>query len=480
MRSFQPTQLSSSKRPELLPNESLLIQQGNVGLYEGKQKLDQYQDGVCYLTSHRLIYVDNTNPTDFSTELSLKVIKDISCYGGFLRSSPKIILRLDNSLPINNKTSTPFTGTWACPICFFSNQASLTKCQLCGVPNTDAPVISNPVTRGESVNESTCGVCTFINHPSMIQCEICGADLSKGAPVTPEPTSVDWVQVDDEIEVRIAFRRGGLSNFLSQLKSSLAAKVWEKPADTDSGRSTAASAAVTPMVRGIGISAIQDRIEKTTLETNETMTDAFQDLDCLMGKATEMVKLAESISNKMSKDTTETDGNMSKLRGYLLNLGIASPVTRGSAGSIYHQELARELAEFLGKFLGKETSMKSLTDVYCVFNRARGVALVSPDDVYRASLQFEALNLPFRLRQFESGLLVIQSMDMSDERTAARVLQYVKDRGGQITALQLAELEQWALTVAFEQLKIAEEKGLVCRDDGPGGLTFYDNLFLHS
>ncbi|KAG0169453.1 Vacuolar protein-sorting-associated protein 36 [Apophysomyces sp. BC1015] len=234
------------------------------------------------------------------------------------------------------------------------------------------------------------------------------------------------------------------------------------------------------MVRGIGISAIQDRIEKTTLETNETMTDAFQDLDCLMGKATEMVKLAESISNKMSKDTTETDGNMSKLRGYLLNLGIASPVTRGSAGSIYHQELARELAEFLGKFLGKETSMKSLTDVYCVFNRARGVALVSPDDVYRASLQFEALNLPFRLRQFESGLLVIQSMDMSDERTAARVLQYVKDRGGQITALQLAELEQWALTVAFEQLKIAEEKGLVCRDDGPGGLTFYDNLFLHS
>lgn len=41
--------------------------------------------------------------------------------------------------------------------------------------------------------------------------------------------------------------------------------------------------------RGVGISAIQDRIEKTTLEANETMTDAFQDLDRLMAKATEMV-----------------------------------------------------------------------------------------------------------------------------------------------------------------------------------------------
>lgn len=77
------------------------------------------------------------------------------------------------------------------------------------------------------------------------------------------------------------------------------------------------------------------------------MTDAFQDLDRLMAKATEMVKhssavmevtmswdwnnqvkLAESISMKMSKDNTKTDDEMSILRTYLLNLGISDPVTR--------------------------------------------------------------------------------------------------------------------------------------------------------
>jgi ESCRT-II complex subunit VPS36 len=76
------------------------------------------------------------------------------------------------------------------------------------------------------------------------------------------------------------------------------------------------------------IAAIEDRIQKTTLEANETMTDAFQDLDRLMAKATEMVKLAESISNKVSKDPANDDNELSTLRTHLLNLGIASPVTR--------------------------------------------------------------------------------------------------------------------------------------------------------
>jgi hypothetical protein len=46
---------------------------------------------------------------------------------------------------------------------------------------------------------------------------------------------------------------------------------------------------------------------------------------------------------------------------------------RDSTGSSYHQELARELAEFLVPILDRQGGMKSLADVYCLFNRARGV-----------------------------------------------------------------------------------------------------------
>lgn len=41
-----------------------------------------------------------------------------------------------------------------------------------------------------------------------------------------------------------------------------------------------------------------------------------------------------------------------------------------------------------------------LQDVYCLFNRARGTALISPDDLVNACSGFERLRLPLRLRHF--------------------------------------------------------------------------------
>jgi ESCRT-II complex subunit VPS36 len=77
--------------------------------------------------------------------------------------------------------------------------------------------------------------------------------------------------------------------------------------------------------------AIQERIEKTRLDAAETLTDAFKDLDGLMAKAAEMVKLAESITTKINKEpqgsgTSEND--TLALNTYLMELGISNPVTR--------------------------------------------------------------------------------------------------------------------------------------------------------
>lgn len=55
----------------------------NLTLLPRKLKLDHYQDGVCYLTSHRIIYVDNSNPLEYSIELGLYLVKDIESYVSF-------------------------------------------------------------------------------------------------------------------------------------------------------------------------------------------------------------------------------------------------------------------------------------------------------------------------------------------------------------------------------------------------------------
>ncbi|KAI9007018.1 EAP30/Vps36 family-domain-containing protein [Phycomyces nitens] len=472
---FQPTQLSTSRRPDLRTGESLIVQQASVGLYNGKNKVESAQDGVCYLTSHRIIYVDNKDPDQSSFEIPLNSIAQVESYGGFLMSSPKVILHLDpkvlsdHARPPAPVISTSVAGVWSCPICFFTNQATVDKCQLCGVRHveTNKSTTPEPLPATEGPGGSNCRVCTFINHPSLNQCEMCGADLITEPLFTENP--IESLTIEDDPHVRIAFRHGGQPRFLQNLKTAIQTKAWDAPVIEET----------VPVIKakGVGISAIRERVEQSTQKANDTMSDAFQDLNRLMAKATEMVKLAESISLKMSKDmTTDNDKDMATLKGYLLNLGISSPVTRDSAGSIYHQELARELADFLSKFLESSDSIKSLTDVYCIFNRARGVALVSPEDLYKASTQFESLKLPFRLKRFPSGLLVVQSLAMDDDKAASRILSLVK-KHGHLTALQLAEIEHWALAVAAEQLFMTEQKGLLCRDQGPVGLTFYENLF---
>ncbi len=59
-----------------------------------------------------------------------------------------------------------------------------------------------------------------------------------------------------------------------------------------------------------------------------------------------------------------------------------------TAGARYHTELSRQLADFLAAPLARARGLLQLPDVYCLFNRARGTELVSPDDLLKAIALF--------------------------------------------------------------------------------------------
>lgn len=67
----------------------------------------------------------------------------------------------------------------------------------------------------------------------------------------------------------------------------------------------------------------------------------------------------------------EENKENTELQGLLLDMGIANPVTRFSAGSLYHQELAKQLADFLkvGNNLAARGGIITLHDAFCLFNR---------------------------------------------------------------------------------------------------------------
>ncbi len=68
-----------------------------------------------------------------------------------------------------------------------------------------------------------------------------------------------------------------------------------------------------------------------------------------------------------------------------------------------------QLADFLVGPVSKAGGMMPLPDVYCLFNRARGDQLVSPEDLRSALAHFPAINASLVLREFASGVKVVQS-----------------------------------------------------------------------
>ncbi|MCD9643050.1 Vacuolar protein-sorting-associated protein 36 [Datura stramonium] len=172
----------------------------------------------------------------------------------------------------------------------------------------------------------------------------------------------------------------------------------------------------------VGVAGILRKEQEMWENTDKSLQDAFQDLNALMGKAKEMVILAEKMRAKLLSGSTsqatgtndEETGTKEEMQELLLSVGIVSPVTKESAGALYHQQLSRQLADFTKIPLERAGGMINLIDIYCLFNRARGTELISPDDLLRACSLWEKFDVPVMLRKFDSGVMVIQSKSHSD------------------------------------------------------------------
>ncbi|KAF4988880.1 hypothetical protein FGRMN_9496 [Fusarium graminum] len=192
--------LTTALRPSYLPDEVLLFVQDNVGLYEGKFKLPNQQNGQVYLTSHRVCYVDKQEPRKHSVALDLKDVERYEFYAGFLKSSAKVTLfpkppkrssyhsrALSNASASHRNTSgspghpdsayrappeppVVTSATWVCTICTFSNP----------VPSNFDPTSANAHTPLPPC--LACGIKPTLSH--VLKAAISGASNRSAAPAT--------------------------------------------------------------------------------------------------------------------------------------------------------------------------------------------------------------------------------------------------------------------------------------------------------
>lgn len=382
---------------------------------------------------------------------------------------------------------------------------------------------------GQSTSTLVCPRCTFHNHVSLPACEICGAPLqneqhpllnvngSVGREEPPGPLSAGFDVSDSNNpelnSIKISFRAGGDKNFHEKIKGAMTQRKWLLQSappvpnplpsfKTDSFNEeggSALGAAMKSTSTSVGIAGLERRNLETRKKNEVVIGSAFEDLEALMVSAKEIVALAEKFAVDSGRGNLEANSVLSE-SATALGMVTTKDNLKSGSDSLYLSELSRNLAEYLTDdrrgVLRAEGGIMSLVDLWAVFNRSRnGVELVSPMDFHQAAQLWEKLSLPVRLRTFKSGLLVVQRSDWSDEKTMQQLRVWLRQLqqepptepvpwewprfGCGVNAQQTAQRFGWSVGVAMEELEMAEDKGIICREEGIEGLKFWSNHLIH-
>ena len=93
------------------------------------------------------------------------------------------------------------------------------------------------------------------------------------------------------------------------------------------------------------------------------LDEAFLDLRGLMTKAQEMVQLAEKFRETLASKGGEAETLDPEMQRQLIDMGIASPVTKDTAGAKYHQQLSRQVA-----ICGSQASSSSVAALHLLLH----------------------------------------------------------------------------------------------------------------
>ncbi len=199
--------------------------------------------------------------------------------------------------------------------------------------------------------------------------------------------------------------REGKDDMLELINKALEKKSWEN-LPKHIGSMLVPSTPIAFSSADAGVSGIIRRQERNMQSVDNLAKAALCDLDILIHRAKEAIAVIQRYAAYHNAEQNgqlkeESASETKELENILQNIGIVSPVTKFSAGRLYHEQLARQTAEilFCENRLLRLGGMITLTDLYCLLNRARGAVLLSPEDLLESAELMKTLCLGLHLRQ---------------------------------------------------------------------------------
>ena len=123
-----------------------------------------------------------------------------------------------------------------------------------------------------------------------------------------------------------------------------------------------------------------------------------------------MVSIAKTIKQKITSNELN-ENEMNEIQQVMFNMGMTenftSHVSKDISGKKFYQDLAREIEKFLGQVIESErfSGVIGLIDLYCLYNRARGTDLISPNDLNVACSALDQFSDKYMLKRYsQSGI----------------------------------------------------------------------------
>ncbi|EDO18696.1 hypothetical protein Kpol_1055p53 [Vanderwaltozyma polyspora DSM 70294] len=534
MECWHYVETTSSGQPLLRENEKDILIDHKIGLYYGKSRILNRQSGRIFLTSQRLIYVDDLDPTKYSICLELNDIESVEYSSNFLKRSARMILFLKDleTAALQNKllgielNKQIGTSTWVCPICMFTNevQGEFTKdlnplpvCENCGIPadyemtkssinysnnsknNNESKIQDSKKSRLKGGN--TCPACTFINHPQMNNCEICGFRLPNTkirSKYNSNAKTFKDSRFNIELEngtlpnkeasnfVQFSFRKSDGLLFSQATKKAVDDLRKEKTkhifnADLVSVNGELVNTQESKNLpfletkpNKVGITSLENSREVQLLNNDILFNNALTDLNKLMSLASEIEKLYKTYRKNGDEETKQKSVLMID-RDKFYNK------------SLFLDEIAREIYEFaIFEFKQKDESQKlilvTLVDLYAMYNKSMriGIGYISPKEMKEACERFEDLGLhELKLTRINGRVLCLSSSD-SFENIKEMILKIIESCNG-CDLLQLTKILNesssncWTIGVITEIIQNSINTGDILIDEQLSGINYYKN-----
>ena len=217
--------------------------------------------------------------------------------------------------------------------------------------------------------------------------------------------------------------------------------------------------------------------EQQNLKEKKELKNSFSNIQSLKQNAEKMIQLAEKLRAKLDV----TKGEEKEINDILKKIGYINPETKETAGSEFYDKLASQINIFFNDYFNKNQSTKvlSLIDAYCIYNRARGIELISPKDMKQAVNKLKYLpNQNIFLKSLKNEIWILYSSDYTSDNIIKNMKKFMSDNNKDYLTVndikKILNIENMLLfKYLIDDLLI---NGKLCSDESDIEVNYYMNI----